>query len=321
MLADAQSLPFPNFFLVGAPKAGTTALYRYLDQHPAIYMSPIKEPHFFADEVRLENFADDFRGMAEARLPALREYLAGEVREKFSGGPIADWADYLKLFQCVRGETAIGEASVCCLWSETAARNIHAQFPHAKILMMLRNPVERAFSQYAHMLTFAAAPVSFADHMDAALRSTSTQMSELYPFLRFGLYAAQIERYFALFDRGQVNIHFYEDFCRAPLDVMQSIFAFLGVDAAFRPDLGHRHMEAKVPRSFWLKNALKKTGMWDVARSAAPEVLRRAAFKKRNAIRMTADDCARLANYYREDIGKLSVLLGRDLSDWLHCDL
>jgi hypothetical protein len=321
MFAHAQSSPVPNFFLVGAPKAGTTALYRYLDQHPAIYMSPIKEPHFFADEVRLENFADDFRMAAEARLPALREYLAGEVREKFSGGPIADWADYLKLFQCVRGETAIGEASVCCLWSETAVRNIHARFPDAKILMMLRNPVERAFSQYAHMLSFAEKPVSFADHMDAALRSTSTKMSELYPFLRFGFYAGQIERYFALFGRARVHIHFYEDFCGAPLEVMQAIFRFLGVDAAFMTDLGHRHMEARVPRSFWLKNALKKAGMWDLARSAAPEVLRRAAFRKRNAVRMTADDRARLADYYREDVGQLSVMLGRDLSGWLHCDL
>lgn len=307
----------PNFFLAGAPKAGTTALYRYLDQHPAIYMSPIKEPNFFADEIRIANFADDFRRMAEARLPALREYLTGPVSEKFSGGPIETWDDYLKLFQRVKSEVAIGEASVSYLWSPSAPGNIHARFPDAKILVMLRNPVERAFSQYAHMLSFAASHISFADHMDAALCSTSTRMSELYPFLRFGLYSEQVARYLAVFDREQVRIHFYEDFCRAPLDVMQSIFRFLGVDPAFTPDLSERHMEARVPRSFWLKSALKRSGMWNLARSATPETLRRAGFLQRSSVRLRPGDKARLGDYYRDDIGRLSTLLGRDLSGWL----
>jgi hypothetical protein len=309
--------PVPNFFLVGAPKAGTTALYRYLDQHPAIYMSPIKEPNFFADEIRLENFADDFRRPAEKRLQAQRAYLAGPVSEKFSGGPIDNWADYLKLFQSVKDETAIGEASVCYLWSPTAPGNIHARIPDAKILMMLRNPVDRAFSQYAHMLSFAESRVSFADYLDAAFRSTSTQISELYPFLQFGLYAEQVERYLARCDSSHVQIHFYDDFSRAPLDVMQSIFRFLDVDETFTPDMSERHMEAKVPRSFWLKKVLKRTGAWNMVRAAMPENLRYAGLAEKNKIRLTPEDRARLADYHRDDVGKLSALLSRDLSHWL----
>ena len=88
---SAYSPKVPNFFLVGAPKAGTTALYRYLDQHPGIYMSPIKEPNFLANEIRLENFTDRFRQMGELRLAAQAEYLRGAVSEKFSGGPISAW--------------------------------------------------------------------------------------------------------------------------------------------------------------------------------------------------------------------------------------
>ncbi len=184
----------PNFFLVGAPKAGSTSLNHYLDQHPQIYMSPIKEPHYFADEIRLENFDDEMRRM-------LREYLQGLASAKASAGPISDWQDYLKLFQHVNGETAIGEASVCYLWSKSAPKNIAARFPEAKILMVLRDPVERAFSQYLHMLTFAKSYVSFREEVDASLRSTSTRIGRLYPFLEFGLYYEQVKRYLALFPR------------------------------------------------------------------------------------------------------------------------
>ena len=76
----------PNFFLVGAPKAGSTSLNHYLDQHPQIYMSPIKEPHYFADEIRPANFDDEMRRRAEPGLAALREYLQGPASAKFSGG-------------------------------------------------------------------------------------------------------------------------------------------------------------------------------------------------------------------------------------------
>jgi hypothetical protein len=310
-------VPLPNFFLVGAPKAGTTALYRYLDQHPAIYMSPIKEPHFFADEIRLENFGGEFRHMALARLPAQREYLSGPVSEKFSGGPIDSWADYLKLFQCVRNETAIGEASVCYLWSESAPANLYGRIPDAKILVMLRKPIERAFSQYAHMLSFAESEISFGDYIDAALRSKSSEISELFPFLRFGSYGEQLERWLKHFDASQVQIHLYEDFCRAPLDVMRSIFRFLGVDAGFTPNLTERHMEAKIPRSFRLKSIVKRTGIWEALPETLRGSMRRLAFEKRNSLYMTRDDRIRLADYYRSDLRRLSGLLEKNLDHWL----
>jgi hypothetical protein len=318
---SASSPILPNFFLVGAPKAGTTALYRYLDQHPGIYMSPIKEPHFLADEIRVENFADQFRKMAEVRLSAQAEYLRGPVSEKFSGGPISEWIDYLKLFQCVSGETAIGEASVCYLWSESAPRNIASRFPEAKILMVLRNPIERAHSQYAHMLSFAETRITFGEHIDAAIRSTGTRLGELYPFLRFGLYYEQVKRYQSLFGASQIQIHFYEDFSRGPLTVLREIFRFLSVDPTFVPDFSNRHMEARIPRSIAAKNILKRMGLWDVVRRSLPSGLRgrlrSAAFQPRNTLGISPAERIRLAEYYREDVNNLSKLLDRDLSAWL----
>jgi hypothetical protein len=318
---SASSPKLPNFFLVGAPKAGTTALYRYLDQHPEIYMSPIKEPNFLADEFRLENFTDRFRKMGELRLAAQTEYLRGPVSEKFSGGPISDWADYLKLFQSVRGETAIGEASACYLWSETAPGNISARFPEAKILMILRNPIERALSQYAHMLSFAETRITFREYMDAALHSTSTHIGELYPFLRFGRYYEQVKRYQSSFAADRIQIHFYEDFSRDPQSVLRSIFRFLSVDPDFVPDLSNRHMEAAVPRFFVAKNALKRLGVWDALRGRLPagtrSHLKKAAFQPRNAITLEPADRTSLVEYYCDDVNNLSRLLHRDLSAWL----
>ena len=78
----------PNFFIAGAPKSGTTSLYHYLDQHPQIYMSPIKEPHYFAPEIRMERLSERLRERAERDARALREYLDGPMREKRFGGPV-----------------------------------------------------------------------------------------------------------------------------------------------------------------------------------------------------------------------------------------
>src|ERR1700722_13551212 len=126
----------PSFFIVGAPKAGTTSLYHYLDQHPEIFMSPIKEPNYFASEIRNENLAEELRELADKDLTEQREFLRGAMTEKRIGGMISEWADYLKLFQNARDEKALGEASVCYLWSRTAAENIRAKIPGAKIIMV-----------------------------------------------------------------------------------------------------------------------------------------------------------------------------------------
>lgn len=130
---------YPNFFVVGAPKAGTTSLYNYLGQHPAIYMSPIKEPAFFATdlfEVKRQ------MGRPTADPADLRTYLDGPMSEP-RAGVISEWEQYLKLFKNVRQETAIGEASGNYLASSSAPSAIRDRIPHARIIMLLRDPVHR----------------------------------------------------------------------------------------------------------------------------------------------------------------------------------
>src|SRR5450755_4155671 len=109
----------PNFFIVGAPKAGTTSLYHYLDQHPQVYMSAIKEPNFFSAEIREKNFDPKLRRGVARDVRGLREFLSGPMRQKRFGGIGADWEDYLRLFANATNQSALGEASVCYLWSPT----------------------------------------------------------------------------------------------------------------------------------------------------------------------------------------------------------
>jgi len=312
----------PNFFLAGAPKAGTTSLYHYLDQHPQIYMSAIKEPHFFADEIRVENFDAGLRRAIHRDAAGLRAFLAGPMREKRFSGLVTRWEDYLRLFANADRQPALGEASACYLWSPTAPERIASRIPQAKILALLRDPADRAFSQYLHGLTNGAIRWSFREHIQRNLRHRSGQFCVHFPFLEFGLYSEQLGRYLERFG-ANVWVGFHEDFSRRPHEVFQGICRFLEVDPQFSPDMSRRHLQAQVPRTAAV-GWLKRSGFWQAAARVTPPrlrpFLRRALTREPGATRMDPADRRYLVDFYREDIGKLAALLGRNLDGWLRTD-
>ncbi|HTF43103.1 MAG TPA: sulfotransferase [Terriglobales bacterium] len=309
----------PNFFIVGAPKAGTTSLYHYLDQHPQVYMSTVKEPHFFAAEIREDNCDPKLRREIARDTRGLRKFLSGPMREKRFGGIVADWEDYLHLFANANNESALGEASVCYLWSPTAAERIAGRIPDAKILVMLRDPAERAFSQYLHGLSNGAIHWSFREHIQRNLRHRSGQFCVHYPFLELGLYSEQLGRYLQRFGRN-VWVGFHEDFKNRPQELLRSAFRFLGINAEFAPDMGRRYLEAQVPHLPAI-GWLKRLGFWRTAARVTPSslrpLIRRALTRRPGATCMDPADRQLLVNFYREDIGRLASLLGRNLDPWL----
>jgi hypothetical protein len=308
----------PNFFIVGAPKAATTSLYNYLDQHPEVYMSPMKEPNFFAAEIRLEHFESDLQpGIARDAL-RLRDYLSGPMVEKRFGGIVTDWDDYLRLFANAKDENALGEASVCYLWSPTAPALIAKRIPDAKIIVMLRNPVDRAFSQYLHGCSNGSIKCSFREHIDRNLSHRTGRLCVYYPFLELGLYYEQLVRYFERFGKN-VWVGFYEDFKTSPRDVLESICKFMCVDPSFTPDTSRKHLESQIPRLpgiAWLR----RSGLWGAAARLAPPTLRplvrRALMRPPGAVTMNAADRQFLTAYYRDEVRRVSDLLGRDLDGW-----
>jgi hypothetical protein len=311
----------PNFFVAGAPKAGTTSFYHRLDSHPQIFMSPIKEPCYFASELRFENFSREWQAQLKRENESLREYLRGPMTSKRFGGPVADWEDYLSLFQNARGEKAIGEASVSYLWSPTAARNIAACIPDAKIILVLRNPVDRAFSQYLQAVSSGLVRSSFRERSEAGVNSQGTEFGVLHPFLEFGLYYEQVKRYLDLFPRENILIHIYEQMRGKPEEAMARTFQFLGVSAAEATNSSARFMEPRVPRMLFLGYALKKFGIWQKTGRMLPDSLRptvrRAVNRPRASLKINPADRAFLQNHYREDILKLECLLKLNLHFWL----
>jgi hypothetical protein len=278
----------PTFFIAGAPKAGTDLLYYQLDQHPEIYMSPLKEPNFFAQEIRPENFHPSVKSHASQMIERTRRDLESGITAKRFGGIVCSLSDYEKLFEGVRSHTAIGEGSVCYLWSLSAPTAIAKLIPNAKIIAVLMDPAERAFQQYLKSLADEDVTHSFSRHLDLAfedLSNSPTQLRLFNPFLAFGKYAGQVGRYLEHFSREQLFLSLYEDQEPNYQSWFAEILNFLGVRSDFVP--------------------------------APVEVHSTPRFSNRPVPQLGPEERARLVNFYRDDIRRLQDWIGRDLSAWL----
>lgn len=307
---------------MGAPKAGTTSLYRYLRQHPQIFMSPVKEPNYFASEVRPERFAEPYRLRAQKAVENLRQRL----RQPLRGGPypegiVAEWDDYIELFRGGSGADAVGEASVCYLWSASAPANIRAAIPEARIIMILRDPAERAFSQYLHNARDGIVTSSFREQIELAAGEKREEFQPLYPFLENGFYFEQVRRFLDRFPREHVRIFIYEQAWRDPARFLKEVFEFLNVDSRTGVDLSKRELPQRAPRSMVANQLLNRSGAGPALRKLIPLPIRTKArsvlFKKAGSVKMNASDRQVLREYYRDDVQNLAKLLGRDLHQWL----
>ncbi len=310
----------PNLFIVGAPKAGTTSLFHHLDQHPDIFMSPMKETCYFSAELRLERFAPQLQPLVRDGEERLREYLDSPPLGKRFGGIVSEWEDYCRLCEGAGEQPVVGEASPCYLWSETVPARIAACDAAARIIMILRNPIDRAFSQYLQMANTGDYGWGFERHLQACLAHPRTdEISMLHPFLELGLYAGQVARYRKIFPVGQIGLWLYEE-TRRP-DFLVEVYDFLGVDRSFVADTSTRHLEQQVPRSPGLSKVMRLSKIANGLRSMIPQsvrpMLRRAIYRPRGAVRMSARERGMLVEYYLPDIRRLELLLQRDLSHWI----
>lgn len=275
-------MTLPNFLVIGAPKAGTTSLYEYFRVHPQIFMPRIKEPRFFG-------------------------YEGGEDRLKF---PIQTRAEYEALFEGVTTETAIGEATPHYLLYKGAARRIHATIPEARLIASLRNPVDRAYSIYQMNQRNKGVNVnlSFAE----AMRGDHNLQEVYHPNLK---------RFFDLFPRERIAIILLEDLEAEPRRTVRELFAFLGVDPAFTPDLTKIANPGGAPRNRLLHAVLANRKLVALARETLPEsmIAPFKALRSRNLEKrpLPASERKAAVDFFREDILRTGDLIGRDLSGWL----
>jgi len=296
--------PIPNFFIVGAPKCATTSMDIYLSRHPDIYMSPSKEPHYFAKDL--------YRG----------EVACPEDR-------------YFGFFEGVRDEPVVGESSVFYMLSETAAEAIHAFQPAAKILIMLRNPIEVIASHHSQILYEAfeterslerALEMEERRARDFAGRALDFRQKVLL-YREVVDFPTQIERFRRYFPDDQIHVVLHDDI-RADLPaVYHGILDFLGVDPDFRPEFRVENAN-KVARSAALTNFLRYTPDWvtRASRVLLPKREWRVAVRKRLKRANTSfqprppmPDALRdsLSAELEPTVRRLETLLGRDLSHWI----
>jgi hypothetical protein len=194
-----------NFFIIGAAKGGTTAVYSKLSAHPAVFLSPLKEPNFYAAaEIDPASFSPAFRANTPDDLDA---YFSHRPLASRQIGFVRNPQHYAALFKGVTPKhQVVGEASTTYLWSQTAPAAVASAHPTAKIVICLRDPVERLFSHYlmARKYGFTTETLLDAVATDRAHPSPGWGRSEL--FVELGLYADQVARWLEAFPASQVHI-------------------------------------------------------------------------------------------------------------------
>lgn len=293
----------PNFLIIGAAKAGTSSLYSYLKQHPQIYMSPIKEPRFFA----LEGETLDFQGPAQG----------------INNRSVTQIEDYCRLFQGVTNEIAIGEASTLYLHSQKAIARIKHYIPKVKLIAILRDPAERAFSSYLHLVRDGYETLSFAEGLEAEESRIREKWQPLWYYKQRGFYADWIKRYFAAFERDQIKIYLYDDLVADTSAVVKDIYQFLGVDDDFTPELTKENVsgipKSRLLQAIFTKNNILKSALKPLLTKQIRQSIIRIIKKQNTSSKplLTPEIRKKLIETYRQDVFDLQKLLQRDLNNWL----
>ncbi len=254
----------PTFIVVGANKGGTTSLWRYLNQHPDVFMSRIKEPMFFSD---------------------VPEVIEGRPDGVFRSEVVRSWDDYLQLFERARHARAVGEASTSYLCDPSVPARIQARLPDVRLLAILRNPFDRAFSSYQMYQRLGMDELTFqesVEHELARLEGRVAARDEWRQHLHLGFYGRALKRYLGEFPRDQVGIYLYDDLEVEPTVLISGLYGFIGVDTSFRPNMSKRHNAAPI----------RQGALWDPS-------LR-----------------DRFLRFIEPDIAIVEQLVERDLSSW-----
>lgn len=297
----------PNFLIIGAPKSGTSSLYHYLGQHPEIYMSPVKEPHFFALDRPIANY----QGIGD--------------RERMSTA-ISNWEDYQALFAEVKAETAIGEASTTYLGSSQAPEKIKATLPGVKLIAIIRNPADAAYASFLHLLRDGDEYITdFGKALDQEEKRIAQGWESLWHYRTRNYYYQQFKRYFDLFSLEQIKVYLYEDFKVRNQEIVTEIFDFLDVDSSFIPDYSAQHNVSAKPQNLTLNRLMSKPNPWKSTfnffippsiRNQLKEKIRTWNFNDFQKPEYNPEIRQVLLQGYRSDILRLQDLIDRDLSIW-----
>ncbi len=297
----------PNFLIVGAAKAGTTSLYYYLKQHPQVGMCKLKDPRFLFSQ--FSHVPPN--GIGEHKLQYVTQF-----------------DEYCRLFDHVAGKKAVGEVCPGMLYyHEQGIPHIKRILGEPKIIMMLRNPVERAFSAYTSFLRDHREYLSFEDALQQEEQRMKDGWEGHWLYKQAGLYYQQVKAYLEQFNH--VKIYLFDDLHHDSLSLVQDLYDFLEVDSTFAPDTHFTYNVSGAPKIAFLNKMFAKNSRSRAQRLIAGTgkflLTEEGWAKLRETVRakllvkptMKPETRQYLESVYAEDILKLHTLLNRDLSHWL----
>jgi Sulfotransferase domain len=286
-------MTLPDFFVIGTLKSGTTALSYLLRQHDGIFLNPVvKETHFFAPDVRL-------------------------------GFRIKDRTEYEDLFRSGSADQKIGEVCPSYLYSKVAAGLIRREAPDAKLIAVLRDPAERAFSDFMmHVRDGRRRLEDLRPQIEREMQGTLLPGDR--PVLAQGLYASQLSRFWALFPRSNIKVILYSDLKNGALNALNDLFDFIGVERLGQLKVDQIYNVSGMPRSeafqYVINRVRRKRRLF---KGMMPEGLCKGAMRIANKnlrkVPMSSELRSLLVSYYRADILTLQSEIDRDLSAWLRC--
>lgn len=318
-------MTLPNLFVIGAAKAGTTSLHHYLGQHPDIFMSPVKEPNYFA-------FPDGVPSFAGPPAADRSSFEQDRLRREKYQLSVVDRTDYERLFLQGKDKAIRGESSAAYLYFPQSAARIKEQVPTAKIVAVLRHPVERAYSKYLQMRRDRVEPLqNFAEAVAAEAQRKREGWAPTWLYLDRGYYHRQLLPYFEHFERSRIHVLLYDDLRRDPTACLRTLLAFLGVDEAVSIDTSRHHNVSAIPhvprsgliyhclaRPFLLSARLQSLLPERAAASIRP-LARRLLLKQMPpapAEKLSPELRKNVTSLFGSDIEQLQELIGRDLSHW-----
>jgi Sulfotransferase family len=289
----------PNFIVIGAAKAGTTALYWYLAEHPAVFMSRVKETNFFA-------YGVDGQGRLIYGDPDVHKF------------PVKSLAEYEALFVDAGNAEAVGEASPIYLECPQAPERIRALLPDVRLVCCLRHPVERAYADYLMYLWRRGR--RFEPGRDLTPDAVWARPDSRW--MHVSRYHGQLARYYHTFPRERIHVFLFDDLKRNTTEAAQGIYRFLEIDSTFVPNLKTAHNVGGVPASQALESFLTNRSLravvepW-IPKRAADWVRRIRTRNMRKAPPLPPELRKEVTSRFHEDIVRTSALIGRNLDHWL----
>lgn len=282
-----------NFFIVGAPKAGTTSLYSYLNQHHSISMSLVKEPNYFSH----------------------KEILAQKLYYKTK--LITDLKKYHSLFDFKNSSYLYGEASVSYLFYNDVATKIKEYNENAKIIILLRDPVERAVSHYNMDKRLGFVKIDLQGILDNI--SLKNHMLYYQQYIHLGLYYYQVKKYFDVFGKENVCVMKYDDLSKDNKAFTNKITDFLSLDTDLEIDYDTPYNSYKSSSNQFINFLYSISFLRKLVSILLPNTMLKKinkSFFSKPEIRISKETEMKLYDLFHEDILLLEQMLEIDLSSW-----